>query len=122
MAVKKTRNAGTMTEAAYFGMLRSGLRRTCRYWRPIVNARNAARRKYTGENKRQKWEFLCSACKGWYKQSEVEVNHKVPCGSLRSLDDLAGFVERLTAESDDAYEVVCKPCHKAIGKKERKKK
>ena len=103
--VPRTRNAGTMTEAAYFSMIRSALRKGFRFWKPISNARMAARRSYKGSNPGQKWEYQCADCKRWFLGREVAVDHIVPVGSLRSLEDLPGFVERLTAE--DGFQVLC---------------
>jgi len=117
MPVKKTRNNNTMTEAGYWGMVRSMLRRGFRYWRPIQQARQQAKRCYTGLNKRQKWEYQCAKCKEWWKGSEVEVDHIIPTGSLKSGDDLQGFVERLSSE--DGYQVLCKSCHKKKTNEER---
>jgi len=76
-------------------MLRSTLRRKSMFWPPIQEAKVLARRKYAGTNKRQKWEFECIQCKSWFKSTEVEVDHIVECGSLKTLNDLPGFVERL---------------------------
>lgn len=114
---KKPRNAGTMTESAYWGMVRSGLRRTFRYWKPLMKAKEEAKRKYTGKNKRQKWEYQCNKCKKWYKGTEVQVDHITPVGSLKSGKDLKGFLERLTAEK--GYQVLCLWCHKEKTRKER---
>jgi hypothetical protein len=43
--VPRTRNAGRWTEAQFWGALRSGLRRTFRYWRPATLALDAAKEK-----------------------------------------------------------------------------
>jgi len=118
--VERTRNNGTWTEAAYFGAIRSGLRRTFRFWKPIMQAREDAKRPCKNSG-RQKWEYKCAACGNYFKGSDVQVDHIVPVGSLRSLEDLPGFVERLTVEGRDAYRVLCKPCHQAITNEERKK-
>ena len=120
MKKPKLRNAGTMTESAYWGMVRSGLRRTFRWWKPLMKAKEGAKRVYTGDNKRQKWEYQCNQCKQWFKGSEVEVDHIIPAGSLKSGKDLEGFLERLTPE--DGYQVLCKPHHIIKTNNERKKK
>jgi hypothetical protein len=96
--VPKTRNAGTMTESTFWSMIRSALRRRSMYWRPIQNAKNAARRPYKGKNTRQKWEYQCEQCKNWFASKQIEVDHIEEVGSLRNSDDLKGFVERLFAE------------------------
>jgi hypothetical protein len=109
--VPRTRGGGTMTEAAYWSFLRSGLRSKSQRWPPRFKALNDARRFVKG--KRHKWEYLCAECHKWHKQKEVEVDHIVPCGTLKAYSDLPGFVERLFCEGD-GLRIVCKPCHKRI--------
>ncbi len=117
--VERTRNAGKLTEAGYWGAVRSSLRRGFRYWAPAMNAKLAARRPYTGENKRQKWEYKCAHCKKWYMDKDVQIDHKIPTGSLRSSKDLAGFLERLTPEK--GFQILCLSCHQSKTNKERGK-
>lgn len=109
--VPKTRNGGTMTEAQYFQKIRSTLRRAFRWWIPMKQALEKAKRKSQSLNKKLKWEYQCKECKGWFPRKQVEVDHIIPCGSLRTLDDIPGFIERLTAEGTNAYQVLCKTCH-----------
>lgn len=110
--VPKTRATNTWTEAAFMGFLRSGLRRMSRRWPPLVaHAVNAVRRKSQSENKRLKWEFQCSTCKEWHARKDIEVDHIEPCGSLRTLGDIQGFVERLFCEIE-GLRVSCTACHK----------
>jgi len=106
----KTRNAGTMTESAFWSFIRSTLRQKSRWWKPISQAKEAAKRKYKGPNKRQKWEYQCNECKQWFSNTEINVDHIVPAGTLRSANDLPGFVERLFCEVDN-LQVLCSTCH-----------
>lgn len=115
--VPKTRNNNTMTESAYWGFVRSSLRRAFRYWKPIMEVKNAAKRKYDGPNKRQKWEYQCAHCKEWYMGKNTEVDHLTPVGSLKCKEDLVGFLERLTPES--GFQLLCKDCHQVKTNKER---
>ncbi len=116
----KTRNAGTMTEATFFSWLRSGLRRLFMYWKPAMLALDRAKRPYKGPNKLQKWEYQCAQCRKWFKRTEVERDHIIPCGSLSSLGDVARFLERLSVE-EDGFQVLCKTkCHLAKSLSERK--
>lgn len=109
--VPRTRAGGEWTEAAYWSFIRSGLRQMSRRWPPLVRqAINAVRRPNQSGNKRLKWEFQCAECKGWFPRKHVEVDHVEPCGSLRSLQDIAGFVERLFCEPD-GLRVLCENCH-----------
>ena len=68
-AVSKTRNSGTMTEAAFWSFIRSALRQKSRWWKPVSECKQNARRIYAGPLKRQKWEFQCNYCKKWFKIS-----------------------------------------------------
>lgn len=116
----KTRNCGTMTEAGYFGMIRSILRRGTRYaWLPMKEAKNAARIVYNGSNKRRKWSYVCAKCGDEFMGKDVQVDHIKPVGTLRSLDDIPQFINNLTQEDVKAYQIMCKPCHKEKTKKDR---
>jgi hypothetical protein len=100
--VERTRNGGKWTEAMYWSAVRSGLRNTFRWWGPMQQClRNAKRGNL----------YECAMCGQRFKRTEVEIDHITPVGSLRSLQDLAGFVERLTPEDVAAFQVACKPCH-----------
>lgn len=101
--------------------MRSKMRSAFTRWPPKYEVLEEARRKYTGSNPRQKYEFQCSVCKKWHKQTDVEVDHIEPCGSLKSFEDLPGFVERMFC-GKEGLRVVCSPCHKAITKEARAKK
>jgi hypothetical protein len=118
--VPRTRNMNTQTEAMFFSGIRSALRRHFRYWKPIQYAKKRARRLSGSKAKGEKWEYQCHICSLWH--FKVEVDHIIPVGSLRSLDDLAGFVERLTEEDVDKYRVLCKECHQEITNQERQRK
>lgn len=107
--VPRTRNASTMTESMFWSMIRSSLRQTSRWWKPIAAAKQAAKRPYKGPNKLQKFEYQCAKCQDWFKDKEVAVDHIVECGELRSSADLAGFVERLFCE--EGFQVLCRACH-----------
>lgn len=109
------------TEAKFFGFLRSALRTASTRWPPKYEVKNAARRKYVGDDKRQKWEFQCAKCGLWHKDKNVEVDHMIPVGSLRSFEDLPGFVERLFCPVDK-LRVLCKPCHLEITLAEKENK
>ena len=115
--VKKTRNAATLTESQFWGKVRSALRREFRYWKPALKAKLAARRKYVGDNKRQKWEYSCAHCSKWFPDKEIQIDHIVPVGTLKTYKDLAGFLKRLTPET--GFQVLCKDCHKEKTRKER---
>lgn len=105
--------SGKWTRARYFGFIRSALRKASVKWPPIQEARNKARRPYKGPNKRQRWEYQCALCHQWHSGKDIEVDHSVPCGQLRSFDDLAGFTQRLFCEREH-LRVLCKACHQEL--------
>lgn len=114
----KTRNDGTMTESQYWGWLRSSLRRMSQRWRPIYGALADAKRpveygdtlKWGG---RIKFVYVCAVCADRFPRRLVEVDHIVPCGSLRAPEDVAPFISRLLCERE-GLRVVCKTCHVSI--------
>jgi hypothetical protein len=108
--VDKPRNAGTMSESAFWSFIRSGLRQKSRFWKPITQCKLAARRPYKGPNKRQKFEYLCNVCNKWFPEKKINIDHIQPAGSLRSAQDLPGFVERLFCEIDN-LQCICESCH-----------
>ena len=110
--VAKTRNAGTWSESAYWSAVRSALRRGFRFWKPLQNAAKVARVAKSGP-RGQKWAFLCADCGKLFPRKNVQIHHVIECGQLKRPEDLAGFLERLTAEGTDSYVVLCKACHKA---------
>lgn len=114
----KTRNAGTMTESAFWSFIRSGLRQKSRWWKPITQCKMKARRDYKGPLKRQKFEYQCNECGGWFPEKKINIDHIMPAGTLRCANDLPGFVERLFCEIDN-LQVLCTTCHDAKTKSEK---
>lgn len=110
MAVIKTRNNNTMSESAFWGMIRSTLRQKSRWWKPIAKCLENNKRNYTGPNKRQKFEYQCNYCKSWKNRKQVSVDHINPAGTLRCAGDLPGFVENLFCEVK-GLQVLCNNCH-----------
>ena len=108
--VIKTRNAGTMSESAFWAFIRSALRQKSRWWKPITQCKQNAKRPYKGTNKRQKFEYQCNKCKKWFPDKQINVDHVTPAGELNKPDDLPGFVERLFVEQS-GLQVLCVNCH-----------
>jgi len=100
------------TEARFWSFIRGALRAAFRKYPPKYEVVNAAKRRCKVAG-RQVWEYQCSECKKWHKGTEVEVDHIVPCGSLKSFDDLSGFTERMFVGTE-GLRTVCKKCHKRI--------
>ena len=99
------------TTSRFFSFIRSSLRRSFTRWPPKYEAVERAKRlKPKGNVGRHRFEYQCSECKKYYARKEVEVDHIVPAGSLKSFDDLGGFAERLFV-SADKLRLLCKSCH-----------
>lgn len=107
-----SRNGKTMTESQYFSKIRSILRSGFRYWKPMQQALELASRPSQNVNKRIKKEYQCNHCKNWFKRADAEIDHKIECGSLSTYDDIVPFIQRLTPENVNAFQILCKTCHK----------
>ena len=116
--VIKTRNAGTMSESAFWAFIRSALRQKSRWWKPVTQCKLNAKRPYKGSNKRQKFEYQCNKCKKWFPDKQINVDHVLPAGELNKADDLPGFVERLFVEQS-GLQVLCVNCHDIKTKQEK---
>jgi hypothetical protein len=103
--------SGTLTEAGFFGLIRSALRRLSIRWKPRTEYLNSVRRPKANGG-RSKFEYPCELCKKWFIRAAIEVDHRIPCGSLRSYEDIGPFVQRLLCEKD-GFRILCKPCHLA---------
>jgi len=101
---------GTMTNAAFFGMIRAGLRNKSRWYPPIKTCKDRNRVPYIGTNKRRKWSYRCENCHKLFDAEKVKVHHKIECGVLNSFDDLPGFVKRLFCDSI-SLALLCDECH-----------
>lgn len=108
--IPKTRNSGTMTESQFWGMIRSTLRSKSRWWKPILECKNGAKRKSQSTNKRLKWEFQCNMCKNWFPDKEISIDHIKPVGTLKCANDLPDFVENLFCTVDN-LQCLCESCH-----------
>lgn len=107
-----TRCSGTMNESQYLAWIRSCLRSKSLKWKPRTDCILAARRPYKGPNKQQKYEVLCAMCKGWFKLKEIAVDHyPVEAGSIKSVEDIGPFAERLFCETDN-LRCLCHECHR----------
>lgn len=112
-----------MSEAAYWGWIRSSLRRMSMRWKPLYGVLNDCKRAVTQEDKakhgnRIKFVYQCSACSGCFPRKEIEVDHIHPCGSLKCEADIGPFVTRMLCERP-GLRVVCKQCHLSITKESK---
>lgn len=116
-----------ITEAAFFGKIRSMLRKEWRNSKPYRDALKRAKKPYLGPGRR-KFVIECEQCSDQYFLQEridvesakkdklknvlaYQIDHKEDAGSLKSFADLSGFAERLFC-SIDGLQVWCYHCHK----------
>ena len=117
--VARTRNSATMTESAFWGMIRAVLRQASRWWKPLAEARKRAKKYYIGPtSKRKRVAYECNECKKLFAITEITVDHIVQAGTLKCAEDLPGFVTRLFCEVD-GLQCLCNDCHDKKTKNER---
>ena len=119
MGKKTTSNSNwpAWSDAKFWSFVRSGLRRKWIMWPPRFEALKKARRPIIG--KRHKWEVKCSKCKKWCLQKNVQVDHIVPVGTLKSYSHLDSFVRKLFVPVEK-LRILCKTCHLKKTLEERK--
>ena len=108
------------TEAEFMSWVRGHLRKMWSRYPLKVDYKNSlsypAPKGYTG---RAKQLIDCEVCGTPTAKSSIEVDHIIPCGSLRSMEDVGTFVGNLLC-SPDNMRCVCKDCHSVITHAERK--
>ena len=109
--VHLTRNDGWWTEAEFLSRVRSAIRQISKYWKPKQRYKDERCRLYKGAKKNIKYEGQCEKCDKWYAKSALQVDHITPCGSLKTLNDVKGFIERTCIEGQDGWQLLCKTCH-----------
>lgn len=107
------------TEAAFLSYVRGGIRRSLWNKSPIklefvkvarkriVNPVAANRKRFP-----EVWGATCYACGKDFATKDMEVDHLEGGHSLRSLQDVQGFVEGIVCVSREGLGMICKPCHK----------
>lgn len=118
----KTRNSGQWTEARYRGFIRSALRAAWQRWGPNHEVKKSARIK--------RGEYLCAGYKrephpapssikvDGGRKNNIFTDHIEPVGKHETWDKT---IERMFVEAD-RLQVLCKACHDAKTKDERKSK
>lgn len=106
------------TESAYLSFIRGGIRRYLWSKNPIKLEFEKERKvKIPNPNPKTVQRFptvvggQCEHCKGLFKQTDMEVDHKRGEHSLRSMDDLQRFVEGIVCIRKEDLAWLCKTCH-----------
>jgi len=89
-------------------------------WPNRLEAKKLALRKVTSSNGKTYWLYLCAKCGNHKPANEVEVDHIEPHGGCQSFDDLNAWIRRFFAPVE-AYQVLCKKCHKEKTRGDRDK-
>jgi len=100
------------TTARFYAFLRSSLRQAWNKYPPKYEALKSAeigriRNKKTGKLCKH---YKCAECGGIFPAKDVQVDHIVDVGTLKSFDDLKGFAERMFCSSK-GLRVLCRQCH-----------
>ncbi len=111
-AAPKVRNSNTWADWEYFAKIKNSLRTGFKFWKPMYDALYKASRPSQLIDKKVKKEYKCAHCHSWFIRKEVEIDHIEECGTLASYEDIVPFLKRLTKEDINAYQILCKPCHK----------
>lgn len=108
------------TQSKFWSFIRSALRQAWSRYPARYEALKRARVNVEGMG-RLKNMYKCAGTGLYFKQTEVEVDHIEPVGSLKKIEDLEGFVKRLFCNAD-GLQVLSKEYHKAKTAKERKER
>ena len=109
--VPRTHGNNTLTEAGHFGRIRSALRSgALKYPARYAALANAKRPKPKAEAGKHRVVYLCNLCDSTFQGKDVQVDHIIQAGSLRTYEDLPEFTRKLYCEAD-GLQVLCKPCH-----------
>ena len=106
------------TESKFWAWVRGGFRRGIWEKHPIkLEYKKANRKKMAiGVKDRLVWAAKCEKCEKWFRESQTAVDHIVPSGSLKSVDDIKEFIQRLMLISFDDIQILCNhhilSCHK----------
>lgn len=119
--VELTHNGNTMTKSEHISMILGALRGVARFWIPKTEALNKVCRPSQRKDKRVKKEYCCKKCNNWFKRTEVEVDHIIPCGGIRDYKDIPGWCKRAFV-GVEGLQVLCKTCHKDKTNSEKKNK
>lgn len=120
--------AGTKTVAQHRGYLQAVLRRPHSWWKPMLIARERAKKGYVINKNtgRKNQGYECDECKLIISKDETQVDHINTVVPLEGWGDAPtfldtdwnSFMKRLYIEDIDGYRVLCKPCHKVITKEQ----
>jgi len=104
---------GAWTNAKFFGFIRSALRNASCRWDPAQACLRAAEvgKRINRKSGRLAMHYRCAGCQAELPRKEVQIDHIIEAGSLKTFDDLPGFTRRLFVEMD-GFQILCiERCH-----------
>jgi len=109
------------TEAAFWTWVRGGLRRSAWNRHPVkLSILKEARYKAPiGVNGKDVWACRCAVCGEEKRQAECQVDHIIPAGSIKCIEDITPFVTKLLFVLPEDLRVVCKWCNSVLAYAER---
>lgn len=111
--VPRTHDVQTKTKAQFFGQFRSAIRKIWLF--------SAIRREALKRAKIAPGRYQCAHCKESFKSTEIEVDHLVPCGSLREFEDFSPFISKMFQEDISLLQILCKGCHLVVSNNQKQK-
>jgi 5-methylcytosine-specific restriction endonuclease McrA len=106
------------TESAYLSWLRGGIRRSLWSKNPIkLEFEKDVAVQIPNYNPKSMKRFptiaggQCEICKGLFKKTDMEVDHKTGEFALRSISDIQTFVQGIVLVHKKDLAHLCKPCH-----------
>jgi 5-methylcytosine-specific restriction endonuclease McrA len=115
------------TESLFWNWLRGGLRRHIWKKHPVKLQHIVSNRFKASLGRKTKtnplglvWCCECSLCGEVFRQSDCEVDHIVPSGSLKEIKDIEKFVVNLAFISDKDLRILDKECHKLVTLSQRR--
>lgn len=111
-------NYSEWTTARYWSFVRSNIRLMQRKWPPLQSIFRQRRNKPANKPGRHKFEYQCAHCNGWFERKNVQADHIVPTGSLKSHKDIGPFVERMLC-GEEGLQILCSTCHGIKTKQDR---
>lgn len=123
------------TESAWFGYIRSALRKVWKNHPRKINFLNTKRKRIPNPNPKSStrfpeiWGGVCECCQGEFPLSAgkkegkqkvtLQVDHLTPAGSLIDVKDIQQFFENLILVTEADLRLICTDCHKSVTLAER---
>jgi hypothetical protein len=86
----------------------------------LVKLQEGRVRKPIGHNGRLVYSKQCEHCEDWFREADIQINHKVNCiKNGISWEELGGICRRMFDVTTDDLECLCKDCHDLVTYTER---